>query len=143
MSPSVRFVEIATHVLIEQIIADIKEQYRADATPWIIGFSGGKDSTTLLQLVFYALLELQRENVELHKEIHVLCNDTLVENPAVARWIDNTLDKIRTAGIGYDFPIKVVKVTPVLADTFWINLIGKGGEAEDRPTVFSAGVRNE
>ena len=82
MTASVGFAGIATHVLIEQIIADIKEQYLADATPWIIGFSGGKDSTTLLQLTFFALLELQKENVELHKEIHVLCNDTLVENPA-------------------------------------------------------------
>lgn len=126
------FAEISTHVLIEQIIAEIKDQYLADATPWIIGFSGGKDSTTLLQLTFYALLELQKENVTLHKEIHVLCNDTLVENPAVVKWIDDTLDKIRAAGEGYEFPIKVVKVTPVLADTFWINLIGKGYPSPNR-----------
>ena len=132
MTVSVGFAEITIAVLVENIIAEIKEQYTADATPWIIGFSGGKDSTTLLQLVFYALLELQRENVELHKEIHVLCNDTLVENPAVVRWIDDTLDKIRSAGEGYNFPIKVVKVTPVLADTFWINLIGKGYPSPNR-----------
>jgi DNA sulfur modification protein DndC len=132
MTTSVGFAEISTHILIENIIAEIKEQYLADATPWIIGFSGGKDSTTLLQLVFYSLLELQRKNVRLHKEIHVLCNDTLVENPAVARWIDDTLDKIRVAGEDYKFPIKVVKVTPVLADTFWINLIGKGYPSPNR-----------
>ncbi len=81
---------------------------------------------------FFALLELQKENVKLNKEIHVLCNDTLVENPAVVRWIDDTLDKIRAAGEGYNFPIKVVKVTPVLADTFWINLIGKGYPSPNR-----------
>lgn len=132
MTVSVGFAEITIAVLVENIIAEIKEQYTADDTPWIIGFSGGKDSTTLLQLVFYALLELQRENVKLHKEIHVLCNDTLVENPAVVRWIDDTLDKIRTAGEGYNFSIKVVKVTPVLADTFWINLIGKGYPSPNR-----------
>jgi DNA sulfur modification protein DndC len=77
-------------------------------------------------------LELQKENIKLHKDIHVLCNDTLVENPAVVRWIDDTLDKIRNAGEGYGFPIKVVKVTPVLSDTFWINLIGKGYPSPNR-----------
>jgi DNA sulfur modification protein DndC len=132
MTATVGFAEISTHILIENIIAEIKEQYLADSTPWIVGFSGGKDSTTLLQLTFYALLELQKEGVGLHKEIHVLCNDTLVENPAVVRWIDDTLDKIRAAGEGYGFPIKVVKVTPVLGDTFWINLIGKGYPSPNR-----------
>lgn len=126
------FAEISISILVEQIIAEIKEQYLADKTPWIIGFSGGKDSTTLLQLTFYALQELQKEGIELHKEVHVLCNDTLVENPAVARWIDDTLDKIRAAGEGYGFPIKVVKVSPVLADTFWVNLIGKGYPSPNR-----------
>ncbi len=53
MTTSVGFAEITIAVLVENIIAEIKEQYTADQTPWIIGFSGGKDSTTLLQLVFY------------------------------------------------------------------------------------------
>ena len=56
MTPSVGFAEISTHILIENIIAEIKEQYLADNTPWIVGFSGGKDSTTLLQLTFFALV---------------------------------------------------------------------------------------
>lgn len=124
--------EISINILIEDIIAEIKEQYLADNTPWIVGFSGGKDSTTLLQLVFFALLELQEERKTLHKDLHVLCNDTLVENPAVVRWIDDTLDKIRSAGESYDFPIKVVKVSPILGDTFWINLIGKGYPSPNR-----------
>ncbi len=132
MIAAVGLPEISIHILIEDIIAEIKEQYLADDTPWIVGFSGGKDSTTLLQLVFFALLELQKEGETLHKELHVLCNDTLVENPAVVRWIDDTLDKIRSAGEDYDFPIKVVKVTPILGDTFWINLIGKGYPSPNR-----------
>lgn len=132
MTVSVGFAEVSTTVLIEQIVSEIKDQYLSDDIPWIVGFSGGKDSTTLLQLVFFALLELQKENKKLHKELHVLCNDTLVENPAVVRWIDDTLNKIRLAGEGYKFPIKVAKVTPILSDTFWINLIGKGYPSPNR-----------
>jgi DNA sulfur modification protein DndC len=125
--------EASTFLLTEDIKEEIKAQYLAeDGRPWIVGFSGGKDSTTLLQLVFYALRELQEAGQPLSREVHVLCNDTLVENPAVVRWIDATLEKIRTAGEGYGFPIKVAKVTPVLADTFWINLIGKGYPSPNR-----------
>ncbi len=51
MTASVGFAEISTHILVENIIAEIKTQYLADDTPWIVGFSGGKDSTTLLQSV--------------------------------------------------------------------------------------------
>ncbi|MFN2453145.1 MAG: DNA phosphorothioation system sulfurtransferase DndC [Pyrinomonadaceae bacterium] len=115
----------------QRITAGIIEQYKeADNRVWVIGFSGGKDSTTLLQLVFYALRQLPVE--ELHREIHVLCNDTLVENPAVVRYIDDTLEKIRTAGEAYGFPIHVAKVTPTLADSFWVNLIGKGYPSPNR-----------
>lgn len=57
MTTTVGFAEISTHILIENIIAEIKEQYLADDMPWIVGFSDGKDSTTLLQLIFLALAE--------------------------------------------------------------------------------------
>lgn len=107
----------------EAISNEIIEQYQADDRPWIVGFSGGKDSTTLLQMVFYALQTLPKKRLK--KEVHVLCNDTLVENPAVVRYIDDTLNKIRAAGERYKFPMSVVKVTPTLADSFWVNLIGK------------------
>src|SRR5205085_6449213 len=115
---------------IEKITDEIITQYWDDDRPWIVGFSGGKDSTTLLQLVFYALQQLSKK--DWHKEVHVLCNDTLVENPAVVRYIDDTLDKIRGAGEHYGFPMQVAKGTPALADSFWINLIGKGYPSPNR-----------
>ena len=114
----------------ERILDEIADQYLADERVWVVGFSGGKDSTTLLQLVFYALRRLPPE--KLTKEVHVLCNDTLVENPAVVRYIDDTLDKIRMGGERLGFPMKVAKVTPTLADSFWVNLIGKGYPSPNR-----------
>ncbi len=65
----------------EYILTEIQKQYLADHIPWVIGFSGGKDSTTVLQMIFYALSDLPKE--KLTKEIHVLSNDTLVENPVI------------------------------------------------------------
>ena len=34
---------------------EIRELYRADAVPWVVGYSGGKDSSAALQLVWLAL----------------------------------------------------------------------------------------
>ena len=116
-------------------INDIKEQYLEDDTPWIIGFSGGKDSTALLQMVFEALAQLPPS--KLTKEVHVLSNDTLVENPKVVQFIDSQLEKIQIAGKTYLFGhnpdlFHVHKTTPKLEDTFWLNIIGKGYPSPNR-----------
>lgn len=50
---------------IQNIVDEILDQYLfADETkrPWIIGFSGGKDSTVMLQLVWKALENVKNEN---------------------------------------------------------------------------------
>jgi len=117
------------------ILAEIKRLYLGDNMPWIVGFSGGKDSTTVLQMLFYALSTLPKK--KLSKEVHVLCNDTLVENPAISKYVDEQLQKIKKAGKGELFKRKpelfqVVKVKPKLEDTFWVNLIGKGYPSPNR-----------
>jgi hypothetical protein len=45
------------------IEAEILDQYQAEdnARPWIVGFSGGKDSTMLLQLVWKAVQKLPEQ----------------------------------------------------------------------------------
>ncbi|TCZ74064.1 DNA phosphorothioation system sulfurtransferase DndC [Flaviaesturariibacter aridisoli] len=103
---------------------EIKDQYLIDDRPWIVGFSGGKDSSTLLQLVWYALKELPKS--KLKKEVHIVANDTLVENPKVVAWLDSTLEKIEEAAKKEKLPFKVIKTTPELENSFWVNLIGKG-----------------
>jgi len=118
----------------EKIIHEIQSQYLEDSLPWIVGFSGGKDSTAVLQLIFYALSELNPS--ELKKEVHVLSNDTLVENPNVVRFLDSQLQRIEEAGKKLFFHnpnlFRVAKVTPKLEDTFWLNLIGKGYPSPNR-----------
>ncbi len=110
--------------LISFIKDEIKDQYIQDERPWIIGFSGGKDSTAVLQLVWYALREIPIE--QRTKEIHVVCNDTLVENPKVMECIDKNLNQIDIQAKAERLPIIVAKTVPELEDSFWVNLIGKG-----------------
>ncbi len=85
---------------IEYIIDEIKDQYMyADDTyrPWIIGFSGGKDSTVLLTLVWLALKKIKEDILvpfQLRRPVYVVCNDTLVENPIISSYVDDVLSQI-------------------------------------------------
>lgn len=114
---------------IQNIIDEIIDQYLfADKTmrPWIIGFSGGKDSTVMLQLVWKALQHMKTLGFVPFREIKVVCNDTMVENPVITEYVHRVLDKIELAARNQDLPIQVIKTIPRLEDSFWVNLIGKG-----------------
>ncbi len=111
---------------IQFIEEEILDQYLNDDNPrpWIVGFSGGKDSTMVLQMVWRSLLKIP---VELRKRpIHIVCNDTLVENPKIVQFINITLEKIQREAVRQGLPITVNQTTPRLEDTFWVNLLGKG-----------------
>ena len=105
---------------------EIKEQYLEEDgnRPWIIAFSGGKDSTMLLQSVWYSLIELPREL--LTRQIYVICNNTMVENPRILDYVDRQLSSISKSSLEIGLPIIVDQTTPQLSDSFWVNLIGKG-----------------
>ena len=53
----------------------LKESYLADGRPWVVAYSGGKDSTLVLQLVYEVLVELGREAV---KPVYIVSSDTQV-----------------------------------------------------------------
>lgn len=109
---------------LEKIQLEIQERYKADSWPWILGYSGGKDSTALVQLVWGALAKLDHK--ELFKPIYILSSDTLVEIPKVINHIDASLRSMSEAAQEQQLPIKPIKVTPDAGNTFWVNLIGKG-----------------
>lgn len=94
--------------------------------PWIIGFSGGKDSTVLLMLTWIAMQELREDRKPLRRRVYVVCNDTMVENPVIEEYVSTVLLKIGDAAREQMMPIQVVTTTPQLEDTFWSCVIGKG-----------------
>lgn len=109
---------------------EIREVYLSDNRPWVIGYSGGKDSTCALQMVWLALKELPAEQRQ--KPIYVISSDTLVETPVIVRYIDVTLARVRSAAQAQGLPIKTEKVTPNTDRSFWVNLIGRGYPAPSR-----------
>lgn len=109
---------------VEKIIEEIKGLYLSDSMPWVVGYSGGKDSTASLQLIWLALSELSP--TDRTKYVHVISTDTLVENPVIASWVDASLDHIGKAAKAQGLPIEAHRLTPALNDRFWVNLIGRG-----------------
>jgi DNA sulfur modification protein DndC len=126
-APTVRksaFTELGLPRTIALLTEEIRELYLADKVPWIIGYSGGKDSTATLQLVWLALSELPLD--QRTKTVHVISTDTLVENPVVAAWVHKSLDVMGQKARVTQIPIKPEKLTPRVEESFWVNLIGKG-----------------
>lgn len=114
---------------IQAVIDEIANQYLEKDRynrPWIIGFSGGKDSTVLLTLTWLAMQKLQMQGKELTRDVYVVCNDTMVENPVIEEYVLKVLKKINEAAVEQNLPIKVFKTLPELEDSFWCLVIGKG-----------------
>ena len=103
---------------------EIRQLYGEDSVPWVIGYSGGKDSTAIVQLVWNAIAELDPS--ERTKPIHVISTDTLVENPVVSAWVRSSLDRLQKTSDEQRIPIQAHPLTPVVTETFWVNLIGRG-----------------
>jgi len=106
------------------LIREIQDLYLEDTKPWVIGFSGGKDSSTVLSLIYVALLKLDK--AQRHKHIYVVSSDTLVETPVVVDLVNTTIDQINQHAADNDLPISAHQVLPRMDRTFWVNLIGKG-----------------
>lgn len=118
-------------IKIEEVKNAIKDEYRAQhSRPWIIGFSGGKDSTLVLHLVVESLMELPWSTRA--RPVHVVANDTLVESPIVQAYVGGILDNLQHALDGLQLPFTVAKTTPGVDQTFWVNLIGRGYPAPTR-----------
>ena len=109
---------------LQNIHNEIRQVYLSDNRPWILGFSGGKDSTCMVQLIWNALSELPTS--QLHKKIFIISSDTLVESPKVVEQIITTLDMMEKASKKTHLPISTNLVRPVIEDTFWVCLLGKG-----------------
>lgn len=124
------FAERGLRATVAELVERVKALYRADGIPWVIGYSGGKDSTATLQVIWKALQELPPEDRT--KQVHVITNDTFVENPTVAAWVHRSHDAMRIAAADQGLPVSTHVLSPDVNETFWVNLIGRGYPAPNR-----------
>jgi len=109
---------------LSEIYEEIRMLYLSDNRPWVIGFSGGKDSTAALQLVWYALESLSP--AKRHKPVYIISSDTLVETPVVVEQINSSLREIKVAAKHLNLPFYPNKIKPEITQSYWVNLIGRG-----------------
>ncbi|MEG3841592.1 DNA phosphorothioation system sulfurtransferase DndC [Microcoleus sp. herbarium14] len=109
---------------IELLTEEVQELYCLDDIPWVIGYSGGKDSTAVVQLIWNAIAKLPQSKQ--NKRIDIITTDTLVENPIVSAWVRKSIKQMNVAAIEQNMPIGTHLLQPEWTETFWVGLIGKG-----------------
>lgn len=109
---------------IDGLMETIRNLYLCDDIPWVIGYSGGKDSTATLQLVWLALSALPKEQIK--KPVHIINTDTMVESPVISKWVQKSLKTMDEAAEKQDLPFVTHRLTPAMDNTFWVNFIGRG-----------------
>lgn len=115
---------LLTKEYIEGLKETIQNLYLADDIPWVVGYSGGKDSTATLQLVWFALKELSKE--QLHKPVHIMHTNTLVESPVVSQWAHKSIETMQKIADKEGLPFETHILTPAVDQTYWVNFIGRG-----------------
>ena len=116
---------------IDDILDEIEMVYLNDNRPWIIGYSGGKDSTTVCLLVFKMLLRLPPQMRT--KDVHVVSSDTMVENPIIIDYLREMSSIMGESAKSQDLKLYTHMVQPEIDDTFWTLVIGKGYPTPEPP----------
>ena len=121
----------ADYQIFEDIIQEMMMVYRHDNRPWLIGYSGGKDSTLLVSLVFQAVSRIP-EN-ERNKKVYVITSDTMVENPIVKKYMHESSENISLASKAQKLNIQAEIIYPDIHQTFWARVIGLGYPTPEPP----------
>ena len=108
----------------EDIKGRLRQLYTQDDRPWLVGFSGGKDSTLVASFIFEVVLSLPVERRR--KPISVVCTDTRVEIPAIVEMTESALKKMRACSEKNGLRIDVHLLKPPADQSFWVNIIGRG-----------------
>ncbi len=109
---------------LEELIEEIKYVYQSDKRPWVIGYSGGKDSTAVVELVYKMLLTLPKN--ERTKHVYIVSSDTLIENPLIKIYLNKMNKLLGDAAAKDELPVISAMVTPSADNSFWANVIGRG-----------------
>ncbi|MDT3417098.1 DNA sulfur modification protein DndC [Brevibacillus aydinogluensis] len=116
----------------EGIRGELKTVYLQDSRPWCLMFSTGKDSTTLLGLVWEMLWSVPEH--QRIKPIHVITSDTKVETPQFSSFVKTTIQRIRIAAQEQGLPIYVHVAQPSLEHSFFYQCLGKGNPPPNERT---------
>jgi DNA sulfur modification protein DndC len=103
-------------------LSRITSAYLNDPEPWVVGYSGGKDSTAVVKLIFQSLIRLKRAR----KPVTVIYCDTGVEVPLASALARQALNDLELESAKHDLPISVRVLSPPAHESYWVKVIGRG-----------------
>jgi DNA sulfur modification protein DndC len=107
-------------------MVDLSMLYRTTGDiPWVLGLSGGKDSTALTMYLLETMEQLPPP-IRNQKRVFITCVNTLVEAPPVIDHVHKFIERLQLYIEDRGLPVEVVELTPDPEQTFWSNLIGRG-----------------
>lgn len=115
----------------EDIIEEMTYVYKHDNRPWLIGYSGGKDSTLLVSLVIETVMRLPAK--ERKKHIFIVTSDTGVENPIVKKYMHFSSNKINEFSKKINANIQADIIYPEVVQSYWGLVIGLGYPTPEPP----------
>lgn len=115
----------------EDIIEEMTYVYKHDNRPWLIGYSGGKDSTLLVSLVIETVMRLPEK--ERTKHIFIVTSDTGVENPIVKKYMHSSSNKINEFSKKINANIQADIIYPEVVQSYWSLVIGLGYPTPEPP----------
>ncbi|WP_456468153.1 DNA phosphorothioation system sulfurtransferase DndC [Archaeoglobus sp.] len=115
-----------TNEKVERALSILDYYYSRDDRTWVVTYSGGKDSTAVLQLVFEFLWDKLEKLGKIDKEVYVVSYDVLVENPFIKERIYETKEKFESKARELGIPLKFEILRPRIENTFWVKIIGYG-----------------
>lgn len=117
--------------IFEDIIEEMTFVYKHDNRPWLIGYSGGKDSSLLVSLTVEMIMRLPE--YERTKKIFIVTSDTGVENPIVKKYMHTSSNKINEFSNKIKGNIQADIIYPDVMQSFWNLVIGLGYPTPEPP----------
>ena len=106
------------------IKSSLRQLYLDDPRPWLVGFSGGKDSTMLASLIVEVIAGIP--DTQRKKPVAVLCTDTRVEIPAIVEMVESTLPRMQKFSQQNNLNVEANLLKPPPEQSFWVTIIGRG-----------------
>jgi DNA sulfur modification protein DndC len=100
----------------------IAERYARSTTPWVLGYSGGKDSSAVLKLLYEALCMVPKRKTR----VYVVYCDTGVEIPIVREHVRTTFNRLRAEAKADGVPVTIRIAEPSIEDRYFVKVIGRG-----------------
>ena len=108
------------------IMVDLGALYKNTGDiPWVVGLSGGKDSTALTMHLLETMEQLPPP-IRNQKKVIITCVNTLVEAPPVIDHVHKFIERLHLYIQDRGLPVEVVELVPEHEQTFWSNVIGRG-----------------